>query len=96
METATLSSTIRKVTSAPDQRPSAQAVGAVGIVMLVIPAVIIVLPDVVTVVYAVVETFQAWKRRLYSNYAYIARFYLIGPTFVHEHSWEYSANIVGS
>ena len=59
MDTAILSSTIRKVTSAPDQRPSAQAVGAVGIVMLVIPAVIIVVPDVVTVVHAVVKRLQA-------------------------------------
>ncbi|XP_033755784.1 mucin-22-like [Pecten maximus] len=44
----TLSSTIRKKTSANDDRPSAQAIGMVGVVFLVSFALTVFVPDVVT------------------------------------------------
>ena len=58
-----LSRTIRKLTSAEDHRPSAQAMGSAGIAMLVIPAVFIVLPDILTLIHAVVRKVRACKRR---------------------------------
>ncbi|OWF44191.1 C3 and PZP-like alpha-2-macroglobulin domain-containing protein 8 [Mizuhopecten yessoensis] len=43
----TLSSTIRKKTSANDDRPSAQAIGMVGVVFLVVFALLVFVPDFV-------------------------------------------------
>ena len=59
-----LSTTVRKLTSAKDGRPSAQAVGAVGVVLLVIPAAGIVLPDIYTVILDIIEKVKAFKRRM--------------------------------
>ena len=56
-----LSATLRKLSSASDRRPSAQATGGFGIFMLVIPAVLIVLLDIVTAVHAITKTL---KRKL--------------------------------
>ncbi|KAL8594828.1 hypothetical protein ACOMHN_016069 [Nucella lapillus] len=50
VDTSTLSATVRKRTSAPDSRPSAQATGYGGIVLLVIPFVLIIVPDLISLI----------------------------------------------
>ena len=64
LEKKGLSATLRKLTSANDRRPSAQAAGGFAIVMLVVPAVLIVFPDVVTVVQAIAKKVKALRKKL--------------------------------
>ncbi|KAK3091889.1 hypothetical protein FSP39_023472 [Pinctada imbricata] len=47
-DTKTLSSTVRKKTSASDSRPSSQAFGAIGIIMLTVPFTFLILIDIPT------------------------------------------------
>ncbi|XP_076450019.1 uncharacterized protein LOC143286363 [Babylonia areolata] len=64
VDRAQLSATVRKKTSAQDSRPSAQATGSVGIVMLAIVVVLLVTPDVITVVrYVTVQVADLRERR---------------------------------
>nr|KAG5699134.1 hypothetical protein BaRGS_014433 [Batillaria attramentaria] len=62
LDTSNLSATIRRKTSAKDSRPAAQATGAIGIVMLVVVFGSIILPDLVSVVHAVVKAIRNFIR----------------------------------
>ena len=48
VETKDLSATVRLKSSAQDSRPSAAAVGSLGIILIVIATVLIITPDVIT------------------------------------------------
>ena len=64
MKTANLSASIRKLTSAKDDRQSTRAAGVLGIILLVITAAGIVLPDIFTAILVIIEKVQAVKRRM--------------------------------
>ncbi|OWF51805.1 hypothetical protein KP79_PYT05616 [Mizuhopecten yessoensis] len=61
VDVSTLSSTIRKKTSAKDERPSAKMVGSIGIIMLSLTLGLVVVLDA-DYIYKVVKMIQKWRR----------------------------------
>ena len=62
LATANLSATVRSRTSARDRRPSAEAFGGLGVAMLLVPALIVLVPDLVTVGWALARAARACQR----------------------------------
>lgn len=58
VDTEALSSTLRKLSSAPDSRPTSTAIGAVGAAMIGVLAAFIVLPDLFSVLYSILKYFK--------------------------------------
>lgn len=58
VDTEALSSTLRKLSSAPDSRPTSTAIGAVGTAMIGVLAAFIVLPDLFSVLYSILKYFK--------------------------------------
>ncbi|XP_012941107.1 carcinoembryonic antigen-related cell adhesion molecule 5-like [Aplysia californica] len=58
---AHLSSTVRKVTSAPDERASSMSTGAGAIAMLSLVFCAIIIADLVSAIYYIMATVQAWR-----------------------------------
>ena len=63
VEKRVLSATVRRGTSAQDRRPSAQTVGWLGVLLLVVPALLVLGPDVVSVLRALGGLVRALRGR---------------------------------